>query len=113
MEEVAKINEEENDGSFELGITKFSDLSKEEFKTMMGLIPLEEELNYNGTEPIEDEGEVNAQVQLPSSVDWRDENAVSAVRNQYSCGSCYAFSALSTIESLYYIRKGVRIDLSE
>jgi len=35
----------------------------------------------------------------PSQLDWRDSNVVTPVRNQLSCGSCWAFSAVGQIES--------------
>ena len=35
----------------------------------------------------------------PSRLDWRDSNVVTPVRNQLSCGSCWAFSAVGQIES--------------
>lgn len=110
MDVIKQVNVD-NEGDFELGVTKFTDLDKNEYATMMGLIPQEDD--YSNTTVSEEEASILAQVQLPSSVDWRDSGAVGPVKNQYSCGSCYSFSALSAIESLNYIKNGVMLDLSE
>ena len=39
----------------------------------------------------------------PLQVDWRTENKVSAVKNQGSCGSCWAFTATALYESILMI----------
>eukprot|EP00966_Prymnesium_polylepis_P201859 4677053-Prymnesium_polylepis.2 len=39
----------------------------------------------------------------PSSFDWRDQGAVTPVKDQASCGSCWAFSAVENVESTYFI----------
>ncbi|MEW6443621.1 MAG: C1 family peptidase [bacterium] len=56
---------------------------------------------------------------LPAAFDWRNTDGhsyVAPVRNQGSCGSCYAFSAVGVAESLYRIAAGlpdVDLNLSE
>jgi len=52
--------------------------------------------------------------EVPASHDWRDHaGVVGEVKNQASCGSCWAFSAVSNMESLYAIKHGKSLILSE
>jgi len=48
----------------------------------------------------------------PTSWDWRSQGAVTAVKNQQSCGSCYAFAAAEVIESNRKIRYGNLMNMS-
>jgi len=48
----------------------------------------------------------------PDAVDWREKGAVSPVKNQGGCGSCWAFSATETLESHYQIASGKTLLLS-
>lgn len=48
----------------------------------------------------------------PASVDWRTKGAVTAVKNQGGCGSCWAFSATETVESHYAIASGKLLTLA-
>ncbi len=50
---------------------------------------------------------------LPASLDYRTYNWVTPVKNQRSCGSCWAFAATATIESQWAKKTGKLIDLSE
>jgi len=50
---------------------------------------------------------------MPTSIDWRTRGAIGPIRNQGNCGCCWAFSAVSNIESSYFLKYGVLLNLSE
>ena len=98
----------ESNESYQTGITKFSDLTHQEFaKTYLNL-------NYDAMamanfEPVT----VKVTNTAPTSYDWRNYGRVSAVKDQGSCGSCWAFSTVANLEGLYAAKKGTIKTFSE
>jgi len=82
-------------------------------------------LNYKPAQAHDDEARLNADVvstafsrklrganATPSSFDWRDKGAVTDVKDQGQCGSCWAFSTTETIESAYQLAGNKLTELS-
>ncbi|KAI4327418.1 hypothetical protein L6164_019883 [Bauhinia variegata] len=55
----------------------------------------------------------NAGDKLPVHVDWRVKGAVSPIKDQGGCGSCWAFSTVATVEAINKIVTGELVSLSE
>merc|ERR1712056_102282 len=105
------INEMNAKGNnFELGVTPFADLTAEEFDAdhfgikkpdnMWGSLPNLGTHRYNGEA-------------LAASVDWTTKGAVTPVKNQGQCGSCWSFSTTGSLEGAWEIAGNKLTSLSE
>nr|XP_021540767.1 LOW QUALITY PROTEIN: cathepsin F [Neomonachus schauinslandi] len=94
-------------GTAQYGITKFSDLTEEEFRTVY-LNPL---LRENRGKKMRLDKSVSSSA--PPEWDWRRKGAVTKVKDQGMCGSCWAFSVTGNVEGQWFLKRGALLSLSE
>ncbi|KAL5987854.1 Senescence-specific cysteine protease sag39 [Asimina triloba] len=92
--------------SYKVGINAFADLTNEEFVA-----------SRNGFKPPPTRAPTPFRYEnvtaAPASMDWRKKGAVTAIKNQGQCGSCWAFSAVAATEGITKLSTGKLISLSE
>ncbi|KAL7042638.1 hypothetical protein ACKWTF_001228 [Chironomus riparius] len=100
LHKIEMLNKHEQ-GTAKYGITEFTDMTEKEYLRKTGLLGKrrhDNDLN-NPMANIPD-------VELPTEFDWRDKSAITAVKNQGNCGSCWSFSVTGNIEGLHAIKTG-------
>lgn len=93
--------------SYKLGLNRFADLTEAEFERSIES-GSRSKSNANKKQPVK----TNAG-EIPTEIDWTTKGAVSQVKDQGACGSCWAFSVTGALESAYYLKNKVMLDLSE
>jgi len=94
--------------SFEVGMNQFADLTNSEFRErytgfnrpLIHVQDPEHQYDYDSTQA------------LPTSVDWRTKNAVTGVKDQGQCGSCWSFSTTGSVEGALALNYSL-VSLSE
>jgi len=97
------------------GVNEFSDMTREEFlqsgRVMKNKLLAADAISCLANGVTADFSKLN--FDIPDAFDWTDKGVVSPIQNQEQCGSCWAFSTVSAIESAHAIKSGKLDKLSE
>ncbi|CAG2056208.1 unnamed protein product [Timema podura] len=114
---IAKHNArfEKGEVTYKVGMNKYGDMLHHEFvNTLNGFNRSLPGNSVFATEPLRGASFIRpANVKLPNSVDWREKGAVTPVKNQGHCGSCWSFSATGSLEGQHFRKTGFLVSLSE
>ena len=94
--------------TYKLSVNKFAALTNSEYQSLLG---------YKSTLGGSSKGKFlipsKPQRTATENLDWREKGVVNDVKNQLFCGSCWAFSVIQSVESVWAIENNQLLSLSE
>jgi len=101
LRKIAKLNEKAR-GRTKFAVNKFAAMTPEEFKEKLTFVP----------HPYVPAPLFQAKKTTFATIDWRTKGAITAVKDQGQCGSCWAFSAVEETESMWFLKGKTLVELS-
>jgi len=104
LRRIAKLNQDAR-GRAKFAVNKFAAMTPSEFKEMLTFVPHE----YIAAPLFDPKTPTFAR---GATIDWRTKGAITDVKDQGQCGSCWAFSAVEETESMWILKGKSKVELS-
>nr|CAA84378.1 cysteine proteinase [Vicia sativa] len=101
------------DKPYKLKLNKFGDMTNYEFRRIYADSKISHHRMFRGMSHENGTFMYENAVDVPSSIDWRNKGAVTGVKDQGQCGSCWAFSTIAAVEGINQIKTQKLVSLSE
>ncbi len=115
-----ETDEQSSDAGFTLKMNKYGDLTHEEFSLYLNGLKVTKQYEKdtdrktaNSERDLVAEYFETIETAVPTSIDWRNKNFVTGVRDQGMCGCCYVFAATAALEGQYAKNYGKLINISD
>ena len=103
------VDEFNREGShkFKIALNNLAHLTPSEFKVISQGVP------SHYSEPPKGKKYVPSKGDIADEIDWRTKGVITPIKDQGSCGACWAFSAICAMEAKWAIQRSDLIPLSE
>ncbi|KAK7291579.1 hypothetical protein RIF29_06840 [Crotalaria pallida] len=101
------------DKPYKLKLNMFADLTNHEFRRLYAGSKIHHHRMFHGTPQGNGTFMYENVAHVPHSIDWREKGAVTGVKDQGQCGSCWAFSTIVAVEGINQIKTHKLVSLSE
>jgi cathepsin F len=99
--------------SFTMEINEFADLSVQEFSKIYLQRPISADSLRRMYGNVKVDNTTRTKGKVPTSFDWREKGAVTHVKNQGGCGSCWTYSTTGNIEGVNFVKTQKLVALSQ
>lgn len=106
-------NFNKKDKPYKLKLNKFADMTNHEFRHHYAGSKIKHHRTFLGASRANGTFMYANEDSVPPSVDWRKKGAVTPVKDQGKCGSCWAFSTVVAVEGINQIKTNELVSLSE